>query len=156
MTIASSLQVFSILQCSSSQLPLVRGFSESSGVRRGIGVYDHGEAVPSKKSFKGGRCSSRFVWRGRMRRELGDLGAVESEESPICVAKRAALYMLDPSLCDSIVVCVGSICLNPSLSSLHLVLHLAAPLVPGLRGIEWRRRCRTAQSQHCLRLGRQA
>jgi hypothetical protein len=87
---------------------------------------------------------------------IEDWVAVDFVECATYVPGRAGLYMLDPSLCAFIVVCVGAVYLNPSLSSLHLVLHPEAPLVPGLRGTESHRRYRTAQSRHCLRLGRQA
>jgi hypothetical protein len=119
-------------------------------------VNDLNEAVPSHKSLGVG---SQYL-RGLLARPdpsvVGDVVVVEAAECPTCILGRAASFMLDPSLCGFIVVCVEDVYLNPSLSSLHLVLHLVAPLVLELRGIEWRRRCMRAQSQHCLRPGRRA
>jgi hypothetical protein len=118
----------------------------------------HGETVTSVGSFGRGRCyPPRFVGEAICVADWKTAWvAVDSVECATCIPGCAALYMLDSSLCGFIVVCVCSFHLNPSRPSLHLVLHLEVPLVPELRGTEWRRRCRTAQSQHCLRLGRQA
>jgi hypothetical protein len=132
---SSPLLVFFMPEHPSSPSDWREKFSKHLVVWRDVGVYCRHGAVLSHKSSDadcvflrdssarpytlliggGGGCGARYPTRG---------------------PARAALYMLDPSLCGSIVKCVASVLLNPSRPSLHLVLHLVVPLVPGLRGIE--------------------